>query len=156
MIETRGGLYNHPQRTILLRDRILEMWVQNADGTRRVPRQVKSIRWDQREGWEQIPDEVLYLARVETTGGGGAVITRREMFLPPVNARYGASVQGEDVPLCEQIRKCGHTVALYSGIRGLHLTRALFEEHGVQSLCPYGEWVEDWKTRNEQRETTCV
>lgn len=149
LVRVRGGLYNHPNRKILPSDRIMSMWVADAGVGRRFAQTTPSMPWDQRARSLEIgSSEVLYLARVETTGGGGAAITQREAFLPPVNARFGANVQGEDVPLCERLAKSKLGVALYSGIRGLHLTRDLFEKAGgVFDLNPNGEWVEEWRSR---------
>jgi len=84
---------------------------------------------------------------VDTTGGGGAVIIRRGCLQQPVSARYGPHVQGEDVSLCRTIQKAGFKVAFYRGVRGLHLSRALFEQHaddGSVEQHPFGDWVEDW------------
>lgn len=159
MIETRPGQYNHPQRTgIVPSDRILAV-VGSGDETRpvlavnpkRIPMpwnpQLRHFEWH-RDG------NKFYVARVETTGGGGAVIMRRSALLCHLQARYAGHPQGEDIQMCGVIRQDGWNIATFSGQRGLHLwpqQREAVEAVSEANLWglmheqnPWGIWVEDW------------
>jgi len=150
MVENTLGQINHPDRSeCVLPEWLIDVWSVTWGQVLR-PKRVGRLQWDQSRsssGWRH---EMLYLAEVATTGGGGAAIIRRSAL--EEGACYGAHILGEDVKLCRGIREQGLRVALYSGIRGLHLSRKLFEEAGRSIVlgasdsdeARFGVWVEDW------------
>ena len=136
MLEVAPGRYNHPDRARPIpRDRFIEQFTVTTHKVR--PARLIPARWDSFDH----DHELCAVVRVGTTGGGGAAIIRREVL--EKGARYGAHPQGEDIPLCETIRAQGREVAMYTGIRGLHVPRDLYPgEFDLRQ--PYGIWIEDW------------
>ncbi len=168
MVLNSLGQLNHPDRTRSIPpNAALDVWCEKKGALFR-PQRSLLLCWDQRAArYSDLIPETLYLAEVATTGGGGAAILRRSVFEEPIGARYAAHILGEDVNLCRTIHNAGQKVALYSGIRGLHLSRKLFDEVGgeiglepeepdlpspyISGKTLFGVWVEDWK-----RERRCA
>ena len=133
MLRVRAG-YNHPNREGMIPAKdLLYQFMVGTKGQYITPSRAFAMPWEE--------DKLFYVARVGTTGGGGAAIIRRAVL--EAGARYGAHPQGEDIALCESVREQGYEVAMYSGIRGLHVPRDLyagsFDLHD-----PYGVWIEQW------------
>lgn len=148
MIEVAPGRYNHIDRSkCVSRERMVSQFLVGSQGKLRWPmKHLPAVHWDD--------TKPLFVTRVGTTGGGGAAIIRRSML--EAGARYGAHPQGEDIPLCETICQQALLVAMYSGIRGLHVPRDL-HSGPIDLEDPYGTWIEDWiahKTRKAFVELT--
>jgi len=151
MVLNNLGQINHPDRTRPIPPKALIDVFATRGREILYPDRQPLMRWDQRAAcYSERAREVLYLSEVATTGGGGAAILRREVLEEPIGARYAAHILGEDVNLCRTISNAGRKVALYSGIRGLHLSRKLFDEAdeeislGSDHENRFGVWVEDW------------
>ena len=147
-VERKPGTYNHVDRKRpVCAERLLDQFVVGPQGQILRPTRFRPVGWG-------APD-LLFVARVEMAGA--AFLLRREAFEPPLSARYGAHEQGEDVPLCEAIRAGDGLVAMYSGIRGLHLSRSVASQvMGEEALrvdlsaYPYGVGVEEWLRTQER------
>ncbi len=146
MLSTPMGGYNHPNRVRMVQtDQMIYQFVVGSHGQYITPSRAFGVHWEE--------DKLLYVARVGTTGGGGAAIIRRSVLDPPISARYGAHPQGEDISLCKAIQSGGYEVAMYSGLRGLHVPRDLYD--GPLDLQdPYGIWIEDWLAVRSQTHVT--
>ena len=136
MLSTLLGGYNHPNRARMVQtSQMIYQFIVGTKGQYITPSRAFGVHWEE--------DKLLYVARVGTTGGGGAAIIRRSVIEAPIGARYGAHPQGEDIALCEAIRFGGYEVAMYSGLRGLHMPRDLYTDP-IDLQNPYGIWIEDW------------
>jgi len=152
MLSTPLGGYNHPDRSKMVQaEQMIYQFVVGTHGQYITPSRLYGVSWEE--------ENVSYVARVGTTGGGGAAIIRREVlsYAPSIfkhlPGHYGAHPQGEDIVLCEAIRASGLEVAMYSGIRGLHMPRDLYEGPlDLQEL--YGVWIEDWLCTRSQAQVT--
>ena len=161
LVETSLGHYNHPQRwddatsrsAWVPVDRLL--YVFTGDGARRLEPVMNSttyaalgIRW--------ADSRPQFVAAMETMGGGGAVLIRRQVVEDHQPAvRYAGHPQGEDIQWCEQARAAGWIIASYSGMRGLHIG-VNQESWATWMTChaghmtmleadhPNGIWVEDF------------
>lgn len=133
MVAVGDGIYNHPDRSgAVPEERIHTVFV---GGATYVDPEGYQLAWNQ--------SETPYIVRVETTGGGGAAMVRREVF--EAGLRYGAHHQGEDVPLCEGALRAGWQVCITNGILGTHISPQVFAETDIAAYASeYGMGVEEW------------
>jgi|GEM_PF-5466255 len=133
MVAVGDGIYNHPDRSgAVPEERVHTVFVL---GSHDVEPEGYQLAWNQ--------SETPYIVRVETTGGGGAAMVRREVFEDGLS--YGAHHQGEDVPLCEGALRAGWQVCITNGILGTHISPQVFAETDLTAYeSEYGIGVEEW------------
>lgn len=139
MVHVGEGIYNHPDRSGLVpEERVHTVFVGLA--THVDP-----------EGFELLWNDVNvpYIVHIDTTGGGGAAMIRREVL--GEGARYGAHHQGEDVPLCVAAKAAVWQVCITNGILGTHVSPQVFADTDItQYGSDYGIGVEAWRTLPSQ------